>query len=155
MWLQSSSGPLVLPLTLPYWYQTSIQWLTANTCICLSQLLPEPLRGQPCQAPVSIHSMATIIVSGFDVHSWDRFQVGLVAGWPFFQSLLQFCTCTSLDRNKYGLNFLRWMGGPLPQLRVHIYLLKVVCSSTTFPLLGNLPMSSPLSSCSLSHPRPL
>ncbi|KRY80472.1 hypothetical protein T11_18294 [Trichinella zimbabwensis] len=27
---------------------SSVQWLAISICICLSQLLVEPLRGQPC-----------------------------------------------------------------------------------------------------------
>jgi hypothetical protein len=46
MGLQSSSAHSVLLLTLPYWSPTSIQWLAISICICLSQLLVEPLIGQ-------------------------------------------------------------------------------------------------------------
>jgi hypothetical protein len=30
----------------------SVQWMIESTCICLTEVLEEPLRGQPCQAPV-------------------------------------------------------------------------------------------------------
>lgn len=47
-WLPFPSAPSVFPLTLPYSSLTSVQWLAVSICICLSQLLGEPLRGQPC-----------------------------------------------------------------------------------------------------------
>jgi hypothetical protein len=62
-------------------------WLL-SICICLSQLLVELLIGQPCDAPVCNHNMASVIVSGFGIHPWDGSQVGLVTGQPFLQSLL-------------------------------------------------------------------
>ena len=61
MGLQSSSAPLVIPLTLPYWSLASIQWLAVSVCICLSQLIVKPLRGQPCQGPVCMYNMTSEI----------------------------------------------------------------------------------------------
>jgi hypothetical protein len=81
---QYPSAPSVLPLTFPYQFLTSTQWLSVGICICLSSLLVESLRGQPCQAPVCMFNMASVMVSGFDVHTWDGSQAGPVTGWPFF-----------------------------------------------------------------------
>ena len=72
---------------------TSFQWSPISNCICLTQLLIQPLRGQPCQAAVCKHNMAPVIVSGFGAYVWDESQVELVAGWPFLQSLLHVCLC--------------------------------------------------------------
>jgi hypothetical protein len=46
--LPSPSGLSILFLTLPYWSPSSVHWLGVSICICLSQLLVDPLRGQPC-----------------------------------------------------------------------------------------------------------
>jgi hypothetical protein len=51
---QSSYGVILpfsffnLPLIQPYGSSTSVQWLGISICVCLSQLLVGPLRGQPC-----------------------------------------------------------------------------------------------------------
>jgi hypothetical protein len=47
MGLPSPSAPSILPVT-SIEVPNSIQWLAVSICICLSQLLVEPLRGQPC-----------------------------------------------------------------------------------------------------------
>jgi hypothetical protein len=83
MGLQSPSALSLLPPTFSYWSQTSIQWLTVSICICLSQLLVEPLWGQPCHVSVCMHKITSVIVSGFCVSPCDGSQVGLVTGWPF------------------------------------------------------------------------
>ena len=43
------------------------QWLAVSICLCLSQVLTEPLRGQPYQSPVYKHVLAATIVSRFVV----------------------------------------------------------------------------------------
>jgi hypothetical protein len=63
---------------------TSVQWLGLSICICLSQLLvlgkiPASnmlvllwlltVEEQPCQAPVSMNIITSVVVSGFSVHS--------------------------------------------------------------------------------------
>jgi hypothetical protein len=48
MGLPLHSAHSTLPLTLPWKSPTSIQWLAVRICICLSQLLVEHLRVQPC-----------------------------------------------------------------------------------------------------------
>lgn len=49
MGLQTPSASPILPLTLPSGSPISVQWSAVSICcICLTQLLVEPLRGQPC-----------------------------------------------------------------------------------------------------------
>ena len=73
MGLQSPSTPLILPLALLLGYSCLVQWLGVSICICVSQVLAEPLRGQPYLASVSYCFLASSIVSGFDVCRWDGF----------------------------------------------------------------------------------
>ena len=43
---------------------------------------------------------------------------GAVSGGPLLQSLIHFSVPVfPLDRNNSGLKFLRWVGGPTPQMR--------------------------------------
>jgi hypothetical protein len=49
----------------------SVWWLPVSICISISQVLGEPLRGQPYQTPVSKSFLASAIVSGFGVCRWD------------------------------------------------------------------------------------
>jgi hypothetical protein len=65
MGLQSPSAPSVLPLALPLGSLGSAQWLAVSSCICIGQVLVEPLREQPYQAPVSKCFLASAIVSRF------------------------------------------------------------------------------------------
>jgi hypothetical protein len=51
--LQSPSAPSVLPLALSFGFAGLVQWLAVSICICIGQVLAEPLREQPYQAPVS------------------------------------------------------------------------------------------------------
>jgi hypothetical protein len=67
MGMQTPSAPSVLPLIPPLESPGSVQWLSVSICICLSQVLTEPLRGQPYQAPVCKHILASAIMSGFGV----------------------------------------------------------------------------------------
>jgi hypothetical protein len=69
--LQSPSPPLVLPLASPLGSPCSVQWLAMSIYICIDQMLVDPLREQPYQAPVSHSFLATAIVSGFGVCRWD------------------------------------------------------------------------------------
>jgi len=41
----------------------SVQWFAARICLCIYHTLAEPLRRQVYQAPVSIHFLATSILS--------------------------------------------------------------------------------------------
>ena len=49
--LQSPLALSVLPLTLPLGSLGSVRWLSVNICVCIGQVLAEPLRGQLYQAP--------------------------------------------------------------------------------------------------------
>jgi hypothetical protein len=88
MKLQTPSAPTVLALTSPLGPPHSVQHLSACIHICIGQVLAELLRGQLYQAPVSKHFLASAIVSGFGVSTWDGSLGGAVSGWPFLQSLL-------------------------------------------------------------------
>jgi hypothetical protein len=58
--LQSPLGSSVLPLALPLELPGSVQWLAVS--ICIGQVLVEPLREQPYQAPVSKCFLVSAIV---------------------------------------------------------------------------------------------
>jgi hypothetical protein len=47
---------------------------------------------------------------------WDGSSGGTVSGWPFFSLYSNFIPVFPLVRSNSGLIFLRWVGGPLPQL---------------------------------------
>jgi hypothetical protein len=83
MELQSPSASSILSLAFSLGSLGSVQWLTVSICICISQVLAEPLRGQPYQAPVSKRFLALTIVWGFSVCRWDGSLGGAVSGWPF------------------------------------------------------------------------
>jgi hypothetical protein len=57
-------------------------------CICIDQVLAEPLREQRHQAPVTKHCLASAVVFGFGVCRWNGSLGGTVSGWHFLQSLL-------------------------------------------------------------------
>jgi hypothetical protein len=86
--LQIPSAPSVLSLTPPLGSLCSVQWLAVSICLCICQALAEPLRRQLYQAPLSIHFLASTIVSGFGNCKWDEPPCWTVCGWPFLQSLL-------------------------------------------------------------------
>jgi hypothetical protein len=76
MGMQSPSAPSLLPLALPLGSLGSVQWLTVqwlavSFCICISQVLAEPFREQPYQAPLSKHFLLSATVWGFGVYRWD------------------------------------------------------------------------------------
>jgi hypothetical protein len=118
MGLQPPSAPLVLPLQFST-RSPGFSPMIGCIFICVSQVLAEPLRGKLYQASVSKHFLASsAIVSGFGVCRWDGSQGGVVSGWPFLQSLLNFFVpAFSFDRNNSELKFLRWVCGCIPQLR--------------------------------------
>ena len=75
--LQSSSAPSALPLTHPFGSLGSVQWLAISICIHLSQVLAEPLRGQPFQAQVCKYILvSTIVLGGFVFVDWIDCMVG-------------------------------------------------------------------------------
>jgi hypothetical protein len=45
--------------------------------------------------------MASIVVSEFGAHPWDRSYVGPVTGWHFIQSLIYFCPCFSFRQEQF------------------------------------------------------
>jgi hypothetical protein len=104
------------PLTPPLGSQCSVQWLTVSIRTGIGQDLAKPLMGQLYKAPVSNHFLASAIVAGFGGCRWDGSSVGAVSGWPFLSAPL-FVPAFPLDRINSGLIFLRWVGGPIPQLR--------------------------------------
>jgi len=78
--LQTHSAPSILSLTPPLGTSFSVQWLAASIHLCVCQALAKPLRGQLYQAPVSIHFLASAIVTGFGGCIWDRLSGGAVSG---------------------------------------------------------------------------
>ena len=64
MGFASSSASSSRSLCQPQGSLTLVHWLGVSICICLDQLLVGLLRGQPCQAPVCKHTIASAIVSG-------------------------------------------------------------------------------------------
>jgi hypothetical protein len=115
MRLQSPSAPSVLPLTPPLVSPGSVWWLAMSIFIFICWVLAEPLRGQLYQAPARKHFLTSAIVSAFGVCRWNRSLSGEDSGWPFLQSLLIFLDpAFPLDKNNYGLKFLRWVCDPHP-----------------------------------------
>jgi hypothetical protein len=64
MCLQSSLIPLVLALALLLESLSSVLWLSLSICICMGQVLVEPIRKQSFQDPVSKHFLVSAIVLG-------------------------------------------------------------------------------------------
>ena len=88
MELQTPSAPSVLSLTPPLRILCSVPWLAASIHFCICQALPEPLRRQLYQAPVSKHFLASTIVSRVGDCIWNGSPGAAVSGSPFCQSLL-------------------------------------------------------------------
>ena len=101
--LRSSVGlpcPSVLSV-LPHIDSTiSGRCLAVSIVICLSQLLVEPLRGQPWWVPVYKRNMASVLVSRFDSHQWDEFQVE--PDMAFHSVSAPFCPCISFRQEQFG-----------------------------------------------------
>ena len=72
MGLQTPSSPSVPSLTLLLGAPHSVQWLAANIRLCICKALARLLRRQPYQAPVTMHFLASTIVSGFGNYIWDE-----------------------------------------------------------------------------------
>jgi hypothetical protein len=83
MGLQSPSAISDIPLTLQLRSLGSVGWLALSFCICISQVLEEPVRGQPYHVSDSKYFLASSIVSGFVFYRWDGSLGGAVSGWPF------------------------------------------------------------------------
>ena len=88
-------------------------------CICLSQVLVEPLRGHPFQDPIYRHILTSTIVSEFWVRRWNGLKGELVFWWPFHQALHQFCSYISHSQGQF-LDKKFYMGFQLAQ-NVKIY----------------------------------
>ena len=73
-----------------------VWWLAVSICICISQVLVEPLTEQPYQSLVSEHFLASAIVSGFCVCRLDEPLGGAVTGRSFLQSLFHFSSLSLL-----------------------------------------------------------
>jgi len=58
-------APSILSLTPPMGTPCSVRWLAASIHLCICHALAEPLRRQLYQAPVSMHFLASAILSGF------------------------------------------------------------------------------------------
>jgi len=65
MGLQAPSAPSILSLTPPMGTPFSVQWLATSIHFCICHALAEPLRRQLYQAPVSMHFLASSILSSF------------------------------------------------------------------------------------------
>jgi hypothetical protein len=65
MGMQTPSTPSVLSLTPSLWTIHSVQWLAESILLCICKILSGLLRRQLYQTPVSIHFLASTIVSGF------------------------------------------------------------------------------------------
>lgn len=89
MGLRSPSVPSAFPLTLPLGSPDSVQWLAVSTCTWLSQVLVEPLRGQPYQTRVGKHILPSAIVSGMGP------KVGLSLDGLSFSLCSTLCPCIS------------------------------------------------------------
>jgi hypothetical protein len=87
MGLQIPSSPPVCSLTPPLgtpW--STVQWLAVSTHLCICQALAEPLRRHLYQAHLSMHSLASTIVSALVDSIWDGSPGGTVSG----------CHCSTL-----------------------------------------------------------
>jgi hypothetical protein len=102
--LQTAS---VLSTTLTLRWGHGISPIVGCICICIDQVLVEPLWEQPYQAPVNKCFLASAIMSEFLVYIWDEF-LGVASqdGLPFsLCSIL--CPCLSFQQEHSGLTILR------------------------------------------------
>jgi hypothetical protein len=88
MGLRTPSAPLVISLSPQLGTPCSVQWLSTSIPLCICQALAEPLSRQLYLGPVSMHFLASTIMSGFSDCIWDGSPGGAVSEWPFLQSLL-------------------------------------------------------------------
>jgi hypothetical protein len=80
---------------------SSVQWLAASICLCICQILAEPLRRQSHQASISKHFPASTIAPGFGGCIWAGSPSGAVSGWPFLQSLLHTLSLLHISSCEY------------------------------------------------------
>ena len=79
---------VVFPMELQTPSAPSVLWLSVSIHLCICQALPEPLRRQLYQAPLSKHFLASTIVSEFVDCIWDESSGGKASGWVFLHFLL-------------------------------------------------------------------
>jgi hypothetical protein len=82
--VEDAIAPSVLCLTPPLGTPCSVQWLAVSICLCICQALAEPLRRRLYQTPVSMHFLASTIVSAFGDCIWDGSPRGSL--WMAFPS---------------------------------------------------------------------
>jgi len=70
MGLQATSASSIFSLTPPMGALFSVQWLTVSIPLCICHALAKPLRRQLYQAPVSMHFLASAILSEFGGCVW-------------------------------------------------------------------------------------
>ena len=110
--------------------------LSVNICIYISQVLAEPLRGQPYQAPVSKCFLTSAIVSGFGIYRWEGSLGRAVSGRPLLQSLFHFCPCLSFRQEQFWINIFEMCEWPHPSTWGSAYLLKMFSTGSISSLLG-------------------
>ena len=130
MVLQFPSALSVLPLALPLESLGSVRWLVLSISIYTCQMLVESLRN----SHTGLLKQALLQqVLGFGVCSWDGPLGGTASGWPFLQSLFQFCACFSFGQEHFWVNNFEMDGWSHPSTGGHAYLLEVV-STVLYPL---------------------
>ena len=67
-------------------------------CLCISS---HWLLGRASQVSVCKHNRVSLIVPGSSSCPWEGFQFGTVIGWPFPQTLLYLCPCTSCRQDTF------------------------------------------------------
>jgi hypothetical protein len=115
---------------------TSGPWLGVSICVCLSQLLVEPFRGQPCWVPVYKHTIHSISNS---VRPWSlplRWIPIWVGNWASFPSISSPCfvPVVLLDRNNTWTRFLIVVWQPHPSTWCLVSLLELDSKSAFSPL---------------------
>ena len=116
MGLQSPSAPSVLPLALPLGSPGSVRWLTVSIYICIGQVLVEPLREQPYQAPVTKCFLASAIVSGLQAADGMNPYVGQTLDGLFWSLCSIFCPCFSFGQEHFWIKNFEMCEWPHPQL---------------------------------------
>jgi hypothetical protein len=115
--------------------------LTVRIFMCLSQLLVEPFRRQPCLAPVCKYNMASVMCQGLvpalgmDHKSWQSLDS---LSFCFYSI---FVPAFPLDRNNSGSQYLKIHQWPHPFTGVPVYLLEMfslVPSTRELWLINNL-----------------
>jgi hypothetical protein len=115
MSLQAPSAPSVILVTLPLGSPGSVRCLAVSICICICQVLAEPLRSLPgtCQqAFLGISNSVSVwfLWTGW-IPRWIRLWMSFLSvSAPFIVPVFP------MDRNNSGLKILICVGSPIPQL---------------------------------------